>query len=423
MTVDEALEVARQGAAMGCREALFTLGEKPELRHPAARQSLDEMGFDTTLDYVAHVAGRVLDDTGLLPHINAGCMTVGEIRMLRKVSASMGLMLESSSSRLCEKGQVHYGSPDKDPVVRLETLENAGREGVPFTTGILIGIGETREERLDSLLAIRQLHLRYGHIQEVIVQNFIPKADTKMANVSPPDHDELRWTIAMARIIFGPEMSIQAPPNLNTDRLESLVHAGINDWGGVSPLTPDHVNPESPWPNLDALEQQTARAGKTLQPRLTIYPHYVNSMTQWLDPALETPVLKLADTAGLAREDDWLSGQSKDIPEGFGLRVLRRHLSPASGSRTTTCVLSWRRAGVTKQHCLSMRSAVCSAPVEKISKPSAWLLTRSADKTVATQSPMSSIGISITRTSAPTGAIFAPLRRAERTPRRATRLT
>jgi len=317
MTVDEALEVARQGAAMGCREALFTLGEKPELRHPPARQALDDMGFDTTLDYVAHIAERVLDDTGLLPHINAGCMTVGEIRMLRKVSASMGLMLENSSSRLCEKGQVHYGSPDKDPTVRLQTLENAGREGVPFTTGILIGIGETREERLDSLLAIRQLHLRYGHIQEVIIQNFIPKADTKMANVSPPDHDELRWTVAMARVIFGPEMSIQAPPNLNAGLLESLVHAGINDWGGVSPLTPDHVNPESPWPNLDTLEQQTARAGKTLQPRLTIYPHYVNSMTQWLDPALETPVLKLADTTGLAREDDWLSGQSKNIPGRF----------------------------------------------------------------------------------------------------------
>ena len=328
MTVDEVLEVARQGAAMGCKEALFTLGEKPELRHPAARQALDEMGFESTLEYVAHVAKCVLDETGLLPHINAGCMTVQEIRLLRKVSASMGMMLESSAARLCEKGQVHYGSPDKDPVVRLETLEDAGREGVPFTTGILIGIGETREERLDSLLAIRHLHLRYGHVQEVIIQNFVPKADTKMANVSPPDHDELRWTVAMARIIFGPEMSIQAPPNLNPGQLESLVHAGINDWGGVSPLTPDHVNPESPWPELDALEQHTARAGKSLQQRLTIYPRYVASMTQWLDKSLEASVLKLADTAGLAREDDWLSGTSTKIPAtGTLSRGVPRHFS------------------------------------------------------------------------------------------------
>ena len=334
MTVDEVLEVARQGAAMGCKEALFTLGEKPELRHPAARQALDEMGFETTLEYVAHVAKCVLDETGLLPHINAGCMTVEEIRMLRKVSASMGMMLESSAARLCKKGQVHYGSPDKDPVARLRTLEDAGREGIPFTTGILIGIGETREERLDSLLAIRHLHLRYGHIQEVIIQNFVPKADTKMANVSPPDHDELRWTVAMARIIFGPEMSIQAPPNLNPGNLESLVHAGVNDWGGVSPLTPDHVNPESPWPELDALEQQTARAGKSLQQRLTIYPRYLTSMTQWLDKALETPVLKLADTEGLAREDKWLTGESTEIPAKY------RSSRKAEPSRDVCSILS-----------------------------------------------------------------------------------
>ena len=334
MTVDEALELAHQGAAMGCKEALFTLGEKPELRHPAARQALDEMGFETTLEYVAHIAKCVLDETGLLPHVNAGCMTVEEIRMLRKVSASMGMMLESNAARLCEKGQVHYGSPDKDPVVRLKTLEDAGREGVPFTTGILIGIGETREERLDSLLAIRHLHLRYGHIQEVIIQNFVPKADTKMANVSPPDHDELRWTVAMARIIFGPEMSIQAPPNLNPGHLESLIRAGVNDWGGVSPLTPDHVNPESPWPELDALEQHTARAGKSLQQRLTIYPHYVASMTHWLDKALEAPVLKLADSAGLAREDDWLTGKSEEIPARYRLsrgapRIFSRNSQPS----------------------------------------------------------------------------------------------
>ncbi len=317
MKVEEVLELAHAGAAMGCKEALFTLGEKPELRHPAARQELDEMGFATTLEYVAHVAKRVLNETGLLPHINAGCMTVEEIRMLRESSASMGIMLESSASRLCEKGQVHYGSPDKDPAVRLETLEIAGRENVAFTTGILIGIGETREERLDSLLDIRELHDRFGHIQEIIIQNFVPKLDTKMADVEPPTHEDLLWTIAMARIIFGPEMSIQVPPNLNTGHLGTLVEAGINDWGGVSPLTPDHVNPESPWPHLNDLEQQTADAGKLLQQRLTIYPRYLTSMDRWLDKALRAPVLKLIDGAGFAREDDWLTGRTEDIPQKY----------------------------------------------------------------------------------------------------------
>ena len=314
MKVEEVLELAHAGVAMGCKEALFTLGEKPELRHPAARQELDEMGFETTLEYVAHVAKRVLNETGLLPHINAGCMTVDEIRLLRESSASMGIMLESSASRLCEKGQVHYGSPDKDPAVRLETLEIAGRENVAFTSGILIGIGETREERLDSLLDIRELHDRYGHIQEIIVQNFVPKQDTKMAKVQPPTHEDLLWTIAMARIIFGPTMSIQVPPNLNAGHLGTLVQAGINDWGGVSPLTPDHVNPESPWPHLDELELQTARAGKVLQQRLTIYPRYLASMDRWLDKALTAPVLKLIDGAGFAREDDWLTGRSEGVP-------------------------------------------------------------------------------------------------------------
>ncbi|MGD8384893.1 MAG: 7,8-didemethyl-8-hydroxy-5-deazariboflavin synthase CofG, partial [Lysobacterales bacterium] len=268
LSADEAVEIARQGAEMGCKEALFTLGEKPELRHAVARQALADMGFATTLEYVAHVAERVLSETGLLPHINAGCMSADEVAMLRPVSASMGIMLESSAERLCEKGQVHYGSPDKQPAVRIETIAEAGRQSVPFTTGILIGIGETRVERLESLLAIRALHREYGHIQEVIVQNFVPKDDTKMAAVEPPGMDELRWTIAMARIVFGPEMSIQAPPNLSPGKLVPLLDAGINDWGGVSPLTPDHVNPESPWPQLAALADETAAGGKLLQERL-----------------------------------------------------------------------------------------------------------------------------------------------------------
>ncbi|MCH7506869.1 MAG: 5-amino-6-(D-ribitylamino)uracil--L-tyrosine 4-hydroxyphenyl transferase CofH [Proteobacteria bacterium] len=319
LSTDEAVSIARQGQAMDCKEALFTLGEKPELRHAAARQALDKMGFATTLEYLAHVADRVLQETGLLPHINAGCMTPQEIAMLRPVSASMGIMLETVAERLCEKGQVHYGSPDKNPQLRLQTMSDAGKAKVPFTTGILIGIGETTVERLDSLLAIRNLHREYGHIQEVIVQNFVPKADTKMARVPPPHTDELLWTIAMARIIFGPEMSIQAPPNLSPGKLVALVSAGINDWGGVSPLTPDHVNPESPWPQLNTLRQETAAAGKVLQERLTIYPIYTLRADEWLDSSLVRAVLKLADGAGLAREDDWLTGQSVEIPEGFKL--------------------------------------------------------------------------------------------------------
>jgi len=319
LSADEAVSIARQGQAMGCKEALFTLGEKPELRHETARQGLEALGFATTLEYVAHVAERVLKETGLLPHINAGCMTATEIAMLRQVSASMGIMLENVSERLCQKGQVHYGSPDKHPAARLQTIADAGKAQVPFTTGILIGIGETRLERLDSLLAIRDMHRKYGHIQEVIVQNFVPKADTKMANVAPPGSDELLWTIAMARIVFGPEMSIQAPPNLSPGKLAPLVGAGINDWGGVSPLTPDHVNPESPWPQLDTLRMETAGAGKLLQERLTVYPDYATRAEQWLDSALVGPVLKLADGVGLAREDDWLSGQSVEVPERFSV--------------------------------------------------------------------------------------------------------
>jgi FO synthase len=317
LSADEAVAIAQQGQAAGCKEALFTLGEKPELRHAAAREALDELGFATTLEYLAHVAGRVLQETGLLPHINAGCMTPQEIAMLRPVSASMGIMLENVSARLCAKGQVHYGSPDKHPAVRLQTLENAGQAGVPFTTGILIGIGETWQERLDSLLAIRELHLRYGHIQEVIIQNFVPKADTKMAGAVPPTDEELLRTVAIARLLFGPAMSIQAPPNLNPGRLAQLLDAGINDWGGVSPVTPDHVNPESPWPHLDSLAADTRAAGRSLQQRLTLYPQYVQQPERWLDAQVRPFVLRLADGAGLGREDGWLTGTSVVLPAGF----------------------------------------------------------------------------------------------------------
>ena len=314
MTMEAVLELCRQGAANGCQEALFTLGEKPELRYSAARNALDEIGAATTLEYVRNVAAAVLAETGLLPHINAGCMTAEEIAMLRPVSASMGIMLESASARLCEKGMPHYGSPDKDPARRLETIALAGQAKVPFTSGILIGIGETRRERIDALLALRRLHEQYGHIQEIIVQNFRAKSGTRMARAPEPDLDDLLWTIAVARLLFGPTMSIQAPPNLSPGVLPQLIAAGINDWGGVSPVTPDHVNPEAPWPHLDLLASETAAAGKFLEQRLTVYPAYAQDGRRWLDESIRPAVLKLLDSGGLARRDPWTPGESVQLP-------------------------------------------------------------------------------------------------------------
>ncbi len=308
MTREAVLDVARAGAAAGCKEALFTLGDKPELRYRIAREELAELGHQSTLSYLAEMAGAVLKETGLLPHINAGVMTEAEIAALRQVSVSQGLMLESVSSRLLEKGGPHYGSPDKRPELRLETIRAAGRLAVPFTTGILIGIGETRRERVDSLLAIRDAHEEYGHIQEVIIQNFRAKPDTKMAEAPEPSTEELLWTIAVARLIFGPEMTIQAPPNLSPGALSELVSAGLDDWGGVSPVTPDHVNPEAPWPHLDALAKATATCGKTLIERLAVYPAYALDDEKWLDPALRTPVMRAIDADGLPRTDGWMTG-------------------------------------------------------------------------------------------------------------------
>jgi FO synthase len=314
MPVDEVLALCRQGAAMGCQEALFTLGEKPELRYSAARRALQEMGFASTLDYVKEVASRVLAETGLLPHINAGCMNAQEIAGLRQVSASMGIMLESASTRLCGKGMPHYGSPDKEPARRLQTLELAGQAGVPFTSGILIGIGETRRERIEALLALRDIHQRHGHLQEVIVQNFRAKPGTLMAAAPEPDLNELLWTIAVTRLVFGAQMNIQAPPNLSPGVLPQLIAAGINDWGGVSPLTPDHVNPEAPWPHLEQLALETARGGKFLEQRLTIYPDYALAGERWLDTAVRTAVLRQMDGAGFARRDDWAPGEERPVP-------------------------------------------------------------------------------------------------------------
>jgi FO synthase len=323
MPVEEAVSIAAQGARLGCKEALFTLGERPELRYRAAREWLSEHGFDSTLHYLANAAAMVRDRTGLLPHINAGCMTAQEMAMLRPVCASMGLMLESAAERLCEKGGPHYGSPDKQPAARLGTLAEAGRQKIPFTSGILIGIGETRAERIEALLAIRELHERYGHIQEIIVQNFVPKPGTIMANTPPADAEELAWSIAAARIVFGPAMSIQAPPNLCPATLVELVEAGINDWGGVSPLTPDFVNPEAPWPQIEQLRLETEQAGKILAERLTIYPRYAKQPEIWLDPAMRRAVLEQSDGDALGREDAWRTGRSTELPAGFACRHRR----------------------------------------------------------------------------------------------------
>ena len=320
LTREEVLEIARAGAKAGCHEALFTLGDKPELRYRAARDELAALGHDTTLSYLAEMAGLVLKETGLLPHLNPGLLTRDDIEALRKVSASQGIMLETASERLSERGGPHFGSPDKHPARRLATIAAAGEAAVPFTSGILIGIGETRRERIEALLALRDLHERYGHLQEIIIQNFRAKPDTKMEDVPDPEEADHLWTIAIARLVLGPPMNIQAPPNLMPDALEAMIAAGINDWGGVSPVTPDHVNPEAPWPELELLADRTARAGKLLVERLAIYPDYLNDPVRWLDTALRAPTLRHADGQGFARMDNWTPGAGVEPPVPGRLR-------------------------------------------------------------------------------------------------------
>ncbi len=321
LTRDEVLSIAQAGAAAGCKEALFTLGDKPELRYSVARRELERLGHATTLSYLAEAAKLVLDETGLLPHLNPGVMTAADLAALRAVSVSQGIMLESVSPRLLEPGLPHHGSPDKDPALRLETIRLAGELAIPFTSGILIGIGETRLERVRSLIALRDLHDRYGNLQEVIVQNFRAKPLTRMARAPEPSLDDLRWTIAVARIVLGTEMSIQAPPNLTPDRYGELVAAGLNDWGGVSPVTPDHVNPEAPWPHLDALRDGTAAAGKVLVERLAIYPRYAQEAERWVDAALVPHVVRAADSDGFARVEAWSPGMGVPIPADTGRRA------------------------------------------------------------------------------------------------------
>ncbi len=314
MTPDEVLAVARAGAQAGCQEALFTLGDKPELRYRVAREELKALGHVSTISYLHAMAKLVFDETGLFPHLNPGVMSATEIAALRTVSISQGIMLESASPRLCEKGGPHYGSPDKAPAARLESMRQAGAQRVPFTTGILIGIGETREERVESLLALRALNDEYGHLQEVIIQNFRAKPDTRMAAALEPDLSDLCWTIAMARLLFGPDMNIQAPPNLSPGGLKKLIGAGINDWGGVSPVTPDHVNPEAPWPHLDELARQTAAVGKVLVARLATYPRYLSDLDRWFDGAFQVPLRRAVDSENFARTDRWLPGAQSVLP-------------------------------------------------------------------------------------------------------------
>lgn len=328
--LDEVVDTARKAAELGCKEALFTLGEKPELRYRAAKDALKKLGFRTTTEYLAAAAQAVLEETTLMPHLNPGTMTAQELALLRPLSLSMGIMLESASERLTQKGMPHYGSPDKVPAVRLKTLELAGIARIPFTTGILIGIGETRLERIESLLAIREIQDKYGHIQEVIIQNFRAKENTKMASAPEPDLNELLWTIAVARILFGPDMNIQAPPNLSPGVLPKIIDAGINDWGGVSPISPDFVNPEAPWPHLDQLTQETASAGKHLTQRLTLYPEYIQDPDTWIAPELQTRTLQAVDADGFPRTDHWTPGAEIEPPAKVLEQVLKPTKQPPS---------------------------------------------------------------------------------------------
>ena len=341
---EQVLAIARAGAKAGCKEALFTLGDKPESRYGAARDALARLGHDTTLSYLAEMAALVLKETGLLPHLNPGIMTRDDIARLRQVSVSQGIMLESASERLSRRGGPHFGSPDKHPQRRLDCIAAAGEMAVPFTSGILIGIGETRRERIEALLALRDLNERYGHIQEIIIQNFRAKPETRMAAAPEPDETEHLWTIAVARLVFGADMNIQAPPNLMPDALEAMIAAGINDWGGVSPVTPDHVNPEAPWPALDRLAQRTADAGKVLVERLAIYPEYAREPARWLDLALRTPVLRAIDAQGLARPDPWIAGAGTTPP---GPRASRPQMRPGRPRSNLSDILGRASSGET----------------------------------------------------------------------------
>ena len=322
LSPEEVLEIAWVGAQAGCKEALFTLGDKPEKRYAEARWELRDLGFGTTIEYLAHCCRLVFEETGLLPHANPGVLVEAEVRALREVSVSQGIMLETVSERLLEREMAHWASPDKVPRKRLGMLEAAGRHVVPFTTGILIGIGETVEERVDTLLAIRDAHERHGHVQECIVQNFRSKPGTRMAGWPEPTEDEMLATIALARLLLPQDVAVQAPPNLAEANGASgappyarYVEAGINDWGGVSPVTPDHVNPERPWPHVDELQKATEAKGYLLLERLALHPRYALDAERWVDGGLRSRAWAGMDSEGFARVEEWAPGTTESVPE------------------------------------------------------------------------------------------------------------
>ncbi len=357
LSAEQVLAIARAGAEAGCHEALFTLGDKPELRYKTAREQLRALGHDSTLSYLIEMAALVLHETGLLPHLNPGVLSHDELLKCRTVSVSQGMMLESTAQQLCEKNGPHYGSPDKQPGIRLACIAAAGSTRVPFTSGILIGIGETRLQRIESLLALRELDEVDGHIQEIIIQNFRRKPGTRMQDAAEPTLEDQLWTIAVARLIFGSRMHIQAPPNLMPDALPQLIAAGIDDWGGVSAVTCDHVNPEAPWPELDKLNEASARAGKQLTARLPIYPDYVSRMDKWLDNSLHTPVRRCLDAEGYARTDRWTPGADTRVPD------LRSAKSTVSGKSGINVLLdkAMRAARLSEQEIARLFSARGSA--------------------------------------------------------------
>jgi len=300
MTPEEVLQVARAGEKMGCTEALFSLGDKPELAFPEMRTTLQRLGYKSTLHYLEAMCELVLRETSLLPHPNPGLLSAEWIARLAAVSPSMGLMLETISDRLLAPGAAHDNAPDKVPAKRLHTIEEAGKQQVPFTTGLLIGIGENPQERVDTLLAIRELHRRYGHIQEVIIQNFRVKPNIPMKNWPEPSQGEMLRTIAVARLLM-PEVNIQAPPNLSSPYYEELLDAGLNDWGGISPLTPDYINPEKPWPHLEELKMRTESRRYTLRQRLPVYPEFLPAIVSRRSSLLSERIRSVADDHGYAR--------------------------------------------------------------------------------------------------------------------------
>ncbi len=340
LSIDQVTEIARAGRAAGCHEVLFTLGEAPEDRYPAARRWLEEQGYDTTVAYLEAACRAVVEQTGLLPHANAGALDAGQMARLRSVTASQGMMIESVNPDLA----AHRGAPDKTPGRRLATLEAAGETGIPFTTGLLVGIGESRADRLDTLVAIADSHRRHGHVQEVIIQNFLPKPGTAMHRAPPCPTDEFLWTIAAARVVLPPAIHLQAPPNLSDDLLP-LLASGIDDWGGVSPVTADHVNPERAWPALATLGDATEAAGLTLAPRLTLYPEFALDPERWLDEAMRFPVLDASDAEGLGRDHPWCSGGEIAPPLLLSVPATTGEVRPPGGPVGSAAHSSARSTG------------------------------------------------------------------------------